>query len=165
MVEALYSRSHSAANEVGRGYLFNGDTTEALVHFRRSLAISPHNANVARMVEKLEDSRRPLRFNPVGRIEFEGVVMRGREQPTNRALTLSVADSAGHWKGSVLWDGTLVPLNELVIGGDAIWATVDVKDQTLELKLKVSGDSVSGVWVYGWGNNGKLVGRKQAPPG
>ena len=166
LVEALYNRSHSAANEVGRGFLFSGDTSQALVHFRRSLAISPHNANVARMVEKLEDSRRPLSFTPAGRIAFDPVTMRGRENPTSRKLVLSIADSSGRWKGSVLWDGKDVPLDELVVGGQAIWATVDINDQTLELKVTVTGDTVTGIWVYGWGNNGKIVGRKQTgPPG
>ena len=31
---------------------------------------------------------------------------------------------------------------------------VDINDQTLELKLTVSGVAVTGVWSYGWGNNG-----------
>lgn len=159
LVEQLYDRSHSAANEVGRAYLFSGDTTEALVHFRRSLAISPHNSNVRRMVDKLEDSRRPLRFKPAGQIEFEPVTMKGRENPTARSLILTMADSSGQWKGSVRWDGKDVPLEELVVGGDAIWAMVDISNQTLELKLTVNGDAVTGIWVYGWGNNGRIVGR------
>jgi imidazolonepropionase-like amidohydrolase len=157
ITEQLYVRSHSAANEVGRGYLFAGDTTKALDHFRRSLALSPHNSAVQRMVDKLEDSRRPLRFSP-GRYQFEPVTMKGREPQTARSLVLTVADSAGKWKGSVLWDGKEVALEELVLGGDAIWASVDISDQTLELKLKVSGDAVHGVWTYGWGNNGAIRG-------
>ena len=160
-VEQLYDRSHSAANEVGRGYLFSGDTGQALVHFRRSLALSPHNANVQRMVDKLEDSRRPLQFKPAGRIEFEAVTMRGREQPTARSLVLTVADSSGSWRGLILWDGRQIPLDELVVGGNAIWATVDINDQTLELKLKVRGEDVAGTWVYGWANNGKILGKKR----
>jgi tetratricopeptide (TPR) repeat protein len=157
ITEQLYARSHSAANEVGRGYLFAGDTTKALEHFRRSLVLSPHNSAVQRMVDKLEDSRRPLRFSP-GRYQFEPVTMKGREAPTARSLMLIVADSAGKWKGSVRWDGKDVPLEELVVGGDAIWASVDINDQTLELKLEVSGDVVQGVWTYGWGNNGAIRG-------
>jgi imidazolonepropionase-like amidohydrolase len=160
LAEKLYARSHSAANESGRGYLFSGDTTTALVHFRRSLAISPHNSNVRRMVDKLEDARKPPGFSPSGRYELDPVTMKGREKPTERSLVLTVADSAGTWKGSVLWDGKEMPLDELVLGGDAIWATVDIKDQTLELKLRVSGAGVSGVWTYGWGNNGEIMGRK-----
>ena len=42
LAEQLYAGSHSAANEVCRGYL-RGDTTNALVHFRHSLVLSPHN--------------------------------------------------------------------------------------------------------------------------
>lgn len=163
LVEQLYSLSHSAANEVGRGYLFAGDTTSALVHFRRSLALSPHNSNVGRMVEKLEDSRRPLRFQPPGRYEFAPVTMKGREKPTARSLVLTVADSAGRWRGLVRWDGKEIPLDELVIGGNAVWAMVDINDQTLELKLRVSGSEVSGVWSYGWGNNGPIRGRRPSP--
>ena len=154
LASELYPRSHSAANEVGRGYLLAGDTAQALVYFRRSLTISPHNTAVRRMVDKLEDSRRPLRFEPAGRIAFEPVTMKGRESPTARSLALTVADSAGRWKGSIRWDNKDIPLDELVSGGDAIWATVDINDQTLELKLKVNGDAVTGVWVDGWGNNG-----------
>ncbi len=161
LVEQLYPRSHSAANEVGRGYLFAGDTTNALIHFRRSLAISPHNSNVRRMVEKLEDSRRPLQFRPGGVYEFESVTMKGREKPTPRSLVLTVADSAGRSIGSVRWDGKDVPLAELVMGGDRIWAMVDINDQTLELRLRVSGAQVSGVWNYGWGNNGPIKGRRK----
>lgn len=160
LVEALYSRSHSAANEVGRGYLFSGDTSNALVHFRRSLGISPHNSAVRRMVDKLEDSRLPLRFAPVGRYQFEPVLMKGRESPTSRSLVLTVADSAGRRIGSVRWDGKEVPLDELVVGGERIWATVDINDQTLELKLTVSGAAVTGVWSYGWGNNGVIRGSR-----
>jgi hypothetical protein len=158
ITEQLYARSHSAANEVGRGYLFSGDTTAALEHFRRSLVLSPHNSSVQRMVDKLEDSRRPLRFRAAGRYEFEPVTMKGREPVTARSLVLTVSDSGGKWKGSVLWDGKEVPLEELVVGGDAIWAIVDINDQTLELKLKVKGDTVQGVWTYGWGNNGGIRG-------
>lgn len=158
MVEELYSRSHSAANEAGRGYLFSGDTSTALVHFQRSLALSPHNSSVQRMADKLEDSRRPLQYRPAGRYEFEPVTMKGRDKPTPRSLVLTVADSAGRWKGSVLWDGKEVPLDELVVGGDAMWAMVDINDQTLELKLSVSGQGVLGMWTYGWGNNGEIRG-------
>jgi hypothetical protein len=160
LASQLYARSHSAANEVGRGYLFAGDTAQALVHFRRSLELSPHNSAVRRLVDKLEDSRRPLRYEPAGRIVFEAVTMKGREPPTARSLVLTLADSAGRWKGIVRWDDKDVPLDELVVGGDAIWAMVDINDQTLELTLKVDGDSVTGVWVYGWGNNGRIAGRR-----
>ena len=155
ITEQLYPRSHSAANEVGRGYLFAGDTSKALEHFRRSLALSPHNSSVRRMADKLEDSRRPTLFSPAGRYEFEPVTIK---RPTSSSLVLTVADTAGKWKGSVLWDGKEVPLDELVLGSDAIWATVDVNDQTLELKLRVTGERVSGVWTYGWGNNGEMRG-------
>jgi imidazolonepropionase-like amidohydrolase len=161
-VEGLYSRSHSAANEVGRGYLFAGDTGNALLHFRRSLSISPHNSAVRRMVDKLEDSRRPLRFQAVGRWEFEPVVMKGRESPTPRSLVLTVSDSAGRLMGSIRWDDKDYRVDELVAGGEHIWAMADINDQTLELKLRVSGRAVSGVWSYGWGNNGVI--RGQAPP-
>ena len=158
LVEELYSGSHSAANEVGRGYLFAGDTSNALVYFRRSLVRSPHNSNVIRMVDKLEDSRRPSRFVPVGRYQFDTVTMRGREPPTKRALALQVADSAGRWIGSVRWDGKEVPLDELVIGGDRIWATATINDQTLELRLLAGGSRLTGTWTYGWGNNGTITG-------
>jgi hypothetical protein len=161
LAEQLYPLSHSAANEVGRGYLYSGDTSSALVHFRRSLAISPHNSNVRRMVDKLEDSRRPLRFPAVGRYEFGPVTMQGREKPTPRSLVLTVADSAGRSIGSVRWDGKDVPLEELVVGGERIWAMVDINDQTLELRLTVKGSMVSGVWSYGWGNNGAIEGRRR----
>lgn len=164
LVEALYSRSHSAANEVGRGYLFFGDTSNALVHFRRSLGISPHNSAVQRMVDKLEDSRRPLRFAAAGRYEFEPVTMKGREPATARSLVLTVADSAGRRVGSVRWDGKEFPLDELVVGGERLWAMVDINDQTLELKLTVSGRNVSGVWSYGWGNNGNIRGHTAPDP-
>jgi imidazolonepropionase-like amidohydrolase len=167
LVEELYSRSHSAANEVGRGYLFAGDTGNALVHFHRSLEISPHNSAVRRMAEKLEDSRRPLRFQAVGRWVFEPVVMKGGESPTSRSLVLTVADSAGRRIGSIRWDGKDYPLDELVTGGERIWAMVDINDRTLELKLTVSGRDVSGVWSHGWGNNGAIRGNSspdQPPP-
>jgi hypothetical protein len=164
LVAELYSRSHSAANEVGRGYLFAGDTGNALVHFRRSLSISPHNSAVRRMVDKLEDSRRPLQFQAVARWEFEPVVMKGGESPTSRSLVLTVSDSAGRRVGSIRWDGKDYPLDELVMGGEYIWAMVDINDQTLELKLKVSGREVSGVWSYGWGNNGAIRGNRSPDP-
>jgi len=163
LVESLYSRSHSAANEVGRGYLFAGDTSNALVHFRRSLDISPSNSAVRRMVDKLEDSRRPPRFAAVGRYEFEPVAMKGRETPTSRSLVLMVSDSAGRRMGSIRWDDQDYRVDELVVGGEHIWAMVDINDQTLELKLRVSGRDVLGVWSYGWGNNGVIRGR--APQG
>ena len=159
LVEQLYSRSHSAANEVGRGYLFAGDTSNALVHFRRSLSITPENSAVRRMVDKLEDSRRPLQFHAVGRWEFEPVVMKGRESPTSRSLVLTVSDSAGRRIGSIRWDDKDYRVDELVVGGERIWTTVDINDQTLELKLRVSGRGVLGVWSYGWGNNGVIKGR------
>ena len=159
LAEELLPRSHSAANEVGRGYLFNGDTNAALLHFRRSLAISPHNTNVKRMVEKLEDSRRPTRFPAVGIYQLDSILMKGREQPTWRGIRLSISDSAGKRVGTVRWDGREMPLDELVAGGNRIWATVDINDQTLELVLTVTGNSVSGVWNYGWGNNGRVAGR------
>jgi hypothetical protein len=149
---------------VGRGYLFAGDTGNALVHFRRSLSISPHNSAVRRMVDKLEDSRRPLQFQAVARWEFEPVVMKGGESPTSRSLVLTVSDSAGRRVGSIRWDGKDYPLDELVMGGEYIWAMVDINDQTLELKLKVSGREVSGVWSYGWGNNGAIRGNRSPDP-
>jgi imidazolonepropionase-like amidohydrolase len=160
-VAELYPRSHSAANEVGRGYLFSGDTTTALVWFHRSLSLSPHNSAVRRMADKLEDVRRPLRFTAAGRYEFDPVTMKGRETPTERALALVVTDSAGRWIGSVTWDGKEIRLDELVAGGERLWVAVDINDQTLELRLEVRGDSASGVWSYGWGNNGSLRGRRR----
>jgi hypothetical protein len=164
-VEQLYLQSHSAANEVGRGYLFAGDTGNALVHFRRSLSISPHNSAVRRMADKLEDSRRPLRFQAAGRWEFEPVAMKGGGSPTSRSLVLIVADSAGRRSGSIRWDGKDYPVDELVMGGERIWAMVDINDQTLELKLTVSGPDVSGVWSHGWGNNGAIRGHRSPDPG
>ncbi|HJR33884.1 MAG TPA: amidohydrolase family protein [Gemmatimonadales bacterium] len=163
-VAELYARSHSAANEVGRGYLFAGDTGNALVHFRRSLSISPHNSAVRRMVDKLEDSRRPLRFAALGRYQFGPVTMKGGEPATPRSLALTVSDSAGRRVGSIRWDDKDYRLDELVMGGERIWATVDVNDQTLELKLRVSGGEISGVWSYGWGNNGVIKGRASPHP-
>jgi len=159
LVAELYSRSHSAANEVGRGYLFAGDTGSALVHFRRSLSLSPHNSAVRRMVDKLEDSRRPLRFAALARYQFEPVTMKGREPATARSLALTLSDSAGRRVGSIRWDDKDYRLDELVVGGEHVWAMVDINDQTLELKLRVSGGEISGVWSYGWANNGVIKGR------
>jgi hypothetical protein len=161
ITEQLYSRSHSAANEVGRGYLFAGDTSNALIHFWRSLMISPHNSSIRRMVDKLETSRQRLRYPKSGRYEFEPVTMKGREKPTARSLVLTLDDSAGRSIGSVQWDDKGIRLDELVMGGDRIWATVDVNDQTLELRLRVRGSLVSGDWTYGWGNNGPIRGLRK----
>jgi hypothetical protein len=61
----------------------------------------------------------------------------------------------------MLWDGKEFPLDELVIGGNAIWAMADIDNQTLELKVRVDHDAVSGLWTYGWGNNGRILGRKR----
>jgi hypothetical protein len=113
------------------------------------------------MVAKLEDSRRPARFASVGRWVFEPVLMKGREAPTSRALVLTVADSAGKRIGKLLWDGKEVAREELVVGGDAIWGSVDIDNQTLELELEVQGDAVTGTWTYGWGNNGRLQGKRE----
>jgi hypothetical protein len=157
----LYSRSHSAANEVGRGYLFAGDTTKALEYFQRSLVLSPHNSAVRRMVDKLEASRRPLGFRAEGRYRFEPVTMKDGGTPRERSLVLTIADSAGKRVGSLLWEGKEVPLSELVAGGDQIWAMADINDQTLELKLAVRGAAVLGWWTYGWGNNGPITGRRE----
>jgi hypothetical protein len=158
LIEQLYPRSHSAAHEVGRGYLVAGDTTNALLHFRRSLAISPHNTAVARMVDKLEDSRRPAGFPWVGRWAFEPVAMKAGESP--RSLALTLADSAGRPVGTLRWDDKEIPLDELVVGGERIWVMVDVGDGTLELKLQASASTTTGVWTYGWGNNGALRGSR-----
>jgi len=145
LAEDLYRKSHSAANEVGRGYLYSGDTTQALAHFRRSLAISPYNTQVRRMVEKLEDSRRAPTFAPAGRYVLD-------------SLTLTVTDSIGHWIGSLRYNGKEARCDELVVGGDHIWASADFDDRTLELKLQVSGRTVSGVSAYGWGNTHAVQG-------
>ena len=161
LAEQLYSKSHSAANEVGRGYLYSGDTTKALEHFRRSLALSPYNTSVRRMVDKLEDSRRPPHFAPAGRYVLDSVRMNLQDVPTPVGLTLTVTDSAGHWIGSLRFNEKEARLDELVIGGDRIWASADIDDRTVELVLQVSGTAVSGVVAYGWGNTGPVKGARR----
>ncbi|MFL5539853.1 MAG: amidohydrolase family protein [Longimicrobiaceae bacterium] len=155
----MYPRSFSAPNQVGRGYLFAGDTNAALVHFRRSLALSPHNSNVRRMVDRLEDARRPPAFAPAGRYDFEPVTMKVGGEPVEERLSLAVADSAGRWRGRLRIGERELPLDDLVIGGHHLWAQVDVFDQTLELKLTEAAGTVAGTWTLGWGNNGPIRGR------
>ena len=162
LAEALYPKSHSAANEVARGYLYSGDTTRALEHFRRSLALSPHNTQVRRMVEKLEDSRRAPRFAAAGRYVLDSVRMNINDAPTMVGISFTVSDSAGRWIGSLRFNEKEGRFDELVIGGDHIWASVDIDDRTLELVLRVSGSAVAGSVAYGWGNTGAVRGRRDA---
>jgi hypothetical protein len=158
LAEQLYPASHSAANEVGRGYLYSGDTTRALEHFRRSLEISPHNSAVRRMVDKLGDARQAPRFPPAGRYVLDSVRMTINDAPTMVGLSLTVADSAGRWIGMLRFNEKEVRVDELVIGGDRIWASADIDDRTVELKLDVSGAALSGSVAYGWGNTGPVRG-------
>ena len=60
--------------------------------------------------------------------------------------------------GSLPFTEKEAPFDELVIGADHIWASADIDDRTIELKLDVSGAKVSGVVAYGWGNTGPLRG-------
>ena len=159
----LYPKSHSAANEVGRGYLYAGDTTRALEHFRRSLAISPHNSAVRRMVEKVEDGRKAPRFPPAGRYVLDSVRMNINDAPTMVGLAFTVSDSAGHWIGSLRFNEKEARCDELVIGGDHIWASADIDDRTVELKLQVSGSRLSGNVAYGWGNTKPVRGVRGKP--
>ncbi|HKP75028.1 MAG TPA: amidohydrolase family protein [Longimicrobiaceae bacterium] len=158
--EELFPRSFSAPNQVGRGYLFAGDTSTALVHFRRSLAMSPHNSNVRRTIGRVEDARRSPAFAPGGRWDFEPVTMRVHGQPVEQRLSLAVADSAGHWRGRLRVGDRDLPLDDLVIGGHRVWASVDVFDDTLELMLVEERGTLAGTWTLGWGNNGPIRGRR-----
>ena len=159
LAEALYPKSHSAANEVGRGFLYSGDTTKALEHFRRSLALSPYNTQVRRMVDKLEDARRTPQFAPQGRYVLDSVRMNLNDVPTMVGISFTVADSAGRWIGSLRFNDKEARFDELVIGGDHIWASVDIDNRTVELELRVSGNAVAGSVAYGWGNTGPVRGQ------
>ena len=164
LAEQLYPKSHSAANEVGRGYLYSGDTTSALEHFRRSLTISPYNTQVRRMVDKLEDARRPPKFAPAGRYVLDSVGMKINDAPTMVGLALAVADSMGHWLGTLRFNGKEARCDDLVIGADRVWASADIDDRTVELELRVTGDTVAGVVAYGWGNTRAVRGRRDRAP-
>lgn len=156
----LYAHSFSAANEVGRGYLFAGDTAAALRNFRRSLELSPHNRTVGIMVEKVEAAGRPPRFTVEGTYTFQPVSMRLRGQRSDVSLSATIADSAGTRVGRVRVGQTEVPLEEVAAGGDGLWLGATFEGEWLEMRLRVTGDSVSGRWNYGFANNGDLRGTR-----
>ena len=162
LAEQLYPKSHSAANEVGRGYLFSGDTARALEHFQRSLALSPYNTQVRRMVDKLEDARRAPTFTPAGRYVLDSVRMNINGAPTMVGLVFTVSDSAGHWIGSLRFNEKEARFDELVIGGDHIWGSADIGATTVELTVAVSGNTVRGSVAYGWGNTRAVRGVRGA---
>lgn len=159
----LYPRSASAANEVGRGYLFAGDTAAALRNFRRSLELSPHNATVRIMVDKLEAVRTPPSVPVTGEYAFDTIAVRADGEPRPTALSVSIADSAGTRIGRVRLGQTEARLEEIAVGGDRLWLGATVGNEWLELRLRSDGREVTGVWNYGFANNGPLTGRRTTP--
>ncbi|HEX2077166.1 MAG TPA: amidohydrolase family protein [Longimicrobium sp.] len=157
----LYSHSFSAANEVGRGYLFAGDTAAALRSFRRSLELSPHNQTVRIMVEKVEAAGQPLRVSPFGTYTFDPVPMRLRGRRGDVVMSATIADSAGTRVGRLRVGDTEVPLEEIAAGGDRLWLGATYEGEWMEMRLRVEGDAVSGRWNYGFANNGELRGARE----
>jgi hypothetical protein len=157
---ALYARSFSAENEIGRAYMYNGDTATALAHFKKALAYSPFNTQLSRMIDKLEDSTRPLRFDPIGTWAFEPFVMKIDGTPRTVTLSVAMRDSAGTRRGTVQVDTAKRAVEDLAIGGERMWIATTFGNNELNLRLTVTGDAITGVWNYGWANNGELRGRK-----
>jgi len=159
---ALYARSFAAENEIGRALMYNGDTAAALGHFKKALAHSPYNQIIARTVDRLEDITRPVRFNPIGRFEIDEFVWKVGERQRPVRMALTVSDSAGQRIADLQVDTTTLRVEDLAIGGDHIWIATSYGNAEINLKLSVADDSVSGLWNYGWANNGVLRGRRRS---
>src|SRR5262245_54282974 len=54
---------------------------------------------------------------------------------------------------------TGLTLQDVTVGGDKLWATVDVTNGfPIELRLQMRGNTVTGRWINGYENNGTLKG-------
>ena len=51
---ALYPGSANAYDSLGEAYMANGDKQLAVVNYRKSLELDPHNQNAVNMLKKLQ---------------------------------------------------------------------------------------------------------------
>lgn len=61
LIVALFPQSGNAEDSLGEAHAINGDPVQAVVHYRRSLALDPANTHAVRQIERLE------RASPAGR--------------------------------------------------------------------------------------------------
>ena len=54
LVVALFPKSGNAEDSLGEAYAINGEAAQGIVHYRRSLALDPANANAQRQIERLQ---------------------------------------------------------------------------------------------------------------
>lgn len=54
LIVAFFPRSGNAHDSLGEAYAINGDTAQAIDHYRRSLVLDPANTNAAQWLEKLQ---------------------------------------------------------------------------------------------------------------
>lgn len=57
LVATLFPRSGNAQDSLGEAHAINGENALAVVHYRRSLALDPGNANAAKQIERLQKQR------------------------------------------------------------------------------------------------------------
>ena len=141
-----------------------GQLEDASAETRASLSREPQDAAASNLQQKISFLREPLRFEPAGsyRIELVNDVSHDVQK-----AELEIAKSPnGTWSGRKIDSGKPADgnggadLQSVAVGGDRLWAVADSPFGSMEFRLMVRGNEVSGYWAGPFGQNGTLRGIK-----
>lgn len=145
-------------------YRQEGKIDEPEQALQRSLALHPLNGLTYNLLEKLKATQQKPEFSPLGTyaldmdLPLEGVRKRVK-------MMLRITRSTNRYQGQVAMTPSLLSgmlVKEVVLGGQKLWITVDIPNGfPLELRLKIEGGKITGTWVAGYENNGRVWGRKE----
>jgi hypothetical protein len=131
----------------------------AVTAIHKSQTLEPHNAAAINLSDKMKALRQPLRFTPQGTYHVQ--LKNDQTGETQTAEFVLDPPTGGHFAGKKRESGNDAgPLRSVSLGGNRLWVTMDGAFGSLELRLTVEGDSLSGYWAGPFGHNGQLAGKK-----
>jgi sugar lactone lactonase YvrE len=74
--------------------------------------------------------------------------------------TLTMKEDGGKLVGSLTVEGLLLGMSDAHMSGDAFTCKVTHEGRVFDVKMKVAGDSLEGVWESSGGRKGNLKGKR-----
>lgn len=130
---------------------------EASTQAEQSLSLEPHNAAALNLVQKVAVAQQAPTFKATGTYRIEYVNDQSHEA---QKAVLQIEDPVhGQFRGES-GSGASSQLRSVLAGGDSLWVVSDSPFGSLEFRIVVKGNDLSGYWAGPFGQNGKLKGTK-----
>jgi hypothetical protein len=157
----MYPDSHSAHDELAAGLLAVRDTAAAIASLRRSLALSPHNAEPRDQLARIESTRQPPGPRIAGEYDLGSIDVPSPEGPRAAKLVLRISGVARPSATLAVNGGSAVPATSVLAGGDRAWVTSPTDFGPIDFRLRFHGDSVTGYWILNLNSTGTIAGHRR----